>query len=149
KRAKRASVSILSSHVAEQAAHAAAGVLRNLFHTKDIFLTGTPALRYQAMRAAFPHEPDCLIFDAHPAEISMAVVRHGSIASVINFQKSAGEDWFSLLKSQLKELALQNPLPRVIFLIAAREQADELRAALSGTELATFWFHDTPPSMVT
>lgn len=148
KQARRASVVVLTSTVAETAARAAADALRNLFHTKDIFLTGAPALRYQAMRSAFPHEPDCLIFDAHAPEISMAVVRRGAIADVVDFGKTEEEGWFARLKGTLGRLAGVSPLPRVVFVIARSDQASDLRAALHSPELGKLWFHDTPPGVV-
>ncbi|MDP2651971.1 MAG: hypothetical protein Q8O94_02455 [bacterium] len=56
KKVHRASVTVLSSLIDKSVAENVQITLRGLFHTKNILTIASSSLRYQALRAAFPHE---------------------------------------------------------------------------------------------
>ena len=56
KKIHRASVTILTSFIDKTISESIRATLRGLYHTERIFLIAGKSLRYQAMRAAFPHE---------------------------------------------------------------------------------------------
>ncbi|MCX6787047.1 MAG: hypothetical protein NTY93_00795 [Candidatus Kaiserbacteria bacterium] len=53
---RRASVTVLTSFIEKNIFDAIVSAFRSIFHTKHILMIAGSSLRYQAMRAAFPHE---------------------------------------------------------------------------------------------
>ncbi|MFA5745011.1 MAG: hypothetical protein WC887_02250 [Candidatus Paceibacterota bacterium] len=56
KHTRRASVTVITSFIEKIIFDTIVSILRDLFHTKHIFIIASGSLRYQAIRAAFPHE---------------------------------------------------------------------------------------------
>ena len=56
KKIHRASITILTSFIDKNISESIRAALRDLYHAERIFLIAGKSLRYQAIRAAFPHE---------------------------------------------------------------------------------------------
>lgn len=150
KRTSRAQVIILTSFIEEQVGRALAGQLQSLYHTREIVLISGTSLRYQAIRAIFPHDRDCIILDALGPEIAIALVKNGLlVASVDMPDGEAGSPlWVQEVTETLGKLAKQHPLPHTIFLLAREEGAERLKSILSSADLGRLWLSDDPPKVV-
>ena len=123
--AQHASVSTLVSHVERSVAEGVAATLRGLFHTENISLVAGSALRYQAMRGAFPHERNLYILDALATPMTLATVENGILVSMREIPEPAA------LIDEVKKLQAHFPSPRTAFVLGAESRAPELRQALS------------------
>lgn len=150
KSVRRASVVVLTSLVDKKAAESIVGALRGFFHTKRVLPIASNSLRFQAMRAAFPHEGDALILDATGPYVAIALLRRGLFVAVSSIAESAVNtaSWKAKVGSALEKLAEQYPLPRTIFLLAEESDAPPLREVLDSADLGTFWLSDNPPTIV-
>lgn len=150
KTARRASVVILSSLIDGKVAKSILAILRGLFHTKSIVSIAGSSLRYQAMRAAFPHERDALIVDATGPMTSLALVRRDLLVDVVEVACLAADTaaWLQKVSGEFAELAERFPLPRTIFLLAREPDIASLRKTLDEANLGTLWLSDNPPKIV-
>ena len=147
----RASIVILTSCIDEKISESIVKILRSLFHTKNILSIAGSSLRYQAIRAAFPHERDALILDAIGPLISIVLVRKDLLAAVteVSDAVSAGTgSWGQKVIGEFTELAKQYPLPRTIFLLAQEQNASSFERALNSAKLGKLWLSDSPPKVV-
>jgi len=149
KRVRRASVVVLTSLIDEKVAKGIATILQAAYHTKNILPIAGSSLRYQAMYKAFPHERDALIVDATGPLTSLALLRHGLLATAVDAAPADTADaWVEHIRADLTELAKQYPLPRTIFLLAREAQVAALQKTLSEAKLADLWLSDNPPKVV-
>lgn len=148
KRVNRASIIVLSAFVTERAGRAIAGVLRTLFHTKDIILSAGAALHAQALRDAFPHERDALMLDATGTDLVISLVRHGFLVATLEVHTPTEEAWTDELFAALHVLAKRYPLPHAIFLISSETVREKLMAALAAAPLGALWLSDEPPTVM-
>jgi hypothetical protein len=150
KSAECASVVVLSSFIARPVADGIISILRGLFHTKNIMPITGGSLRYQAMRAAFPHERDFLIIDATGGKLaSISLVLKGIFISLAQLPTTPDVDaWTTVVSGELKKLSQHYPLPRTIFLLAREPEIVAMRAKLDTKEFATLWLSDNPPKII-
>lgn len=149
KRARRASLLVLTSYIDEDIGGKIIDQCRRLYHTRKVGVVASCSLRYQAMRAAFPHEADALVLDVSRTTISVVLIRNGFFIAVADVPRPPHGKWVPPTLVQLAELAKQYPLPRTIFLIAPPEEAGMFRKALDEAQLGSLWLSDNPPTLVT
>lgn len=152
KKVTRATIIVLTSFIDARVSEGIVQTLRGLFHTRSIFSIAGSSLRYQAMRAAFPHERNALIFDIIGPLFSIALVRKGFLVAVTETPesisvKSAGR-WTEKVVNELTQLAERYPLPRTIFLLAQEQDIPSLEEALTAVRLGGLWLSDNPPRIV-
>lgn len=152
KKVHRSSVIVLSSFIDEKVGEAIVGVLRGLFHTKNIFSIAGSSYRYQAIRAAFPHEESALIFDVIGPLLCIALVRKGLLVAVKEISESvsiaSADAWVERAVDELTELSKHYPLPRTLFLLAQEQEVSALEQALVSAKLGGLWLSDNPPKIV-
>ncbi len=151
KKVHRASVVVLTSLIDEKVSAGIVGILRKLFHTKNILSIAGSSLRYQAMRTVFPHERNALILDAIGQLISVALVRKDLLVAVIEMSDAVSTDvdsWVQKVIGEFIELAKEHPLPRTIFLLAQEQNSSSLEQALNAAKLGKLWLSDNPPKIV-
>ncbi|MFZ3043851.1 MAG: hypothetical protein WA058_01950 [Minisyncoccia bacterium] len=150
KQARRASIVILTSLIDESVADGIHTILRGLFHTRNIVSIAGSSLRYQAMRAAFPHERDELVVDATGPLTSIALVRRDLLVAVseIEAHPASAAVWLEKVSEELAALAARFPLPRTIFLLAREPEIASLRDTLAAGNLGKLWLSDNPPKIV-
>lgn len=149
KKVHRASIVILTSFIDEPIAEGIAATLRGIYHTKNILLIVGSSLRYQAMRAVFPHEHEALILDATGSLTSIALVRKGLFVALAEVPPAIGDSpWVHTVTNEIAELAKQYPLPRTIFLLARESEISSFREKLDAANLGELWLSDNPPKIV-
>jgi len=144
----RASVTVLASFVDGRVAKSITAALRGLYHTKKIRLFAASSLRYQAMREAFPHERNTLIFDAVGPLTSIALVHNNLLVAASEVPNVGTNEWANMIVSELSKLAGKNPLPRVIFLLANAPNMPSLQKALDAKNFSSLWLSDNPPKII-
>ncbi len=146
----RASVVVLTSLIEQSVAESVTNTFRSLYHTKDITIIGGNSLRYQALRASFPHEHDLLILDATGPIISISLVRSDLLVAIT--QQHGGTIsspiWIKEVSHGLDELSKKNPLPHTIFLITRDIDTAVAENALREARLGSLWLSDNPPKIV-
>ncbi|MCX6786765.1 MAG: hypothetical protein NTU85_03055 [Candidatus Kaiserbacteria bacterium] len=154
KRVHRASVIVISTFINKDISKSIVSTLRSIFHTKHVVSIAGRSLRYQAIRAAFPHEHDALILDAAGSLTSVALIRKNLFTAFIEVPTpiTNAESWIETITSEFTELAKQYPLPRVIFLLANESDISSLQQALTTTPqiggFNSLWLSDNPPKIV-
>ena len=150
KKAHRAAIIILTSLIDEHIAAGVAATLRSLYNTRHIALIAGGSLRYQAMRAAFPHERNALILDVARSSTSIALVRKNLFvaAEEITEGESNTDAWAAKVTEKLGAIAQHFPLPRTIFFLAQESHAAALRQALASSKFGSLWLSETPPNLV-
>jgi hypothetical protein len=152
KRVHRASIIVLTSLIDERVSQSIVATLRGFFHTKNVLSIASSSLRYQAMRAAFPHERSSLILDAMGSLLSISLVRRGLLVAVTEIDETISvKETGKLVEKvvdEFTELAKRYPLPRTIFILVRQEDAPELEKALNAAKLAGLWLSDNPPTIV-
>ncbi|MDO8623775.1 MAG: hypothetical protein Q7R54_00235 [bacterium] len=147
KRASRANIVILSSFIDQPLSEAIAASLRNLFHCDCIRLVAAAALRYEALRALFPHEVDYLMIDAAGDAIVTALVRRGLLSAVEHGAAANSKEkdaWLTALTATLEALTKRYPLPRKFFLIAGEAERASLKEKLETAPLASLRLSEEP-----
>lgn len=150
KKARRASMVVLTSFIDEKVARAILPILQNLYHTKRIVPIAGSSLRYQAIRTAFPHERNALIIDAASSFPSLALIRKDLLAAVVetpgrSAHKDSGADE---ILAGLTELTKNYPLPRTVFLLARQTDISAVQKKLSAMGAGKLWLSDDPPKIV-
>lgn len=118
KKIRRASFAVLTSFVNKNISESVVATLRGLYHTEHIFLIAGKSLRYQAMRAAFPHEHDALIIDAFSPTTSIALIHKNVLVKLAEM-------------SELHELTKRYSFLRVIFLLARESEISSLQKSFA------------------
>lgn len=150
KKAHRAAAIILTSFIERKIAESVLAILQQLYHTRHILPIAGSSLRYQAMRAAFPHERDALILDATGSLTSIMLMRRGLFTAISLVPNSATDDraWIRKVADECAEIARNYPLPRTIFLLAREPEIALLREKLDAAHLGSLWLSDNPPKIV-
>lgn len=150
KKVHRASVVVLTSLIERHTAASIVSELECLYHRTNVLPIAGNSLRYQAMRAAFPHEHDAIILDATNQELSStSLVRRGLIVNLIQSSiLSNSAEWAATITSELTEISKLYPLPRTIFLLAREPDIDSLRQKLDTVNFRSLWLSDNPPKIV-
>ncbi len=151
KKVHRASVIVLTSLTDIEVVGAAVHIFRSMYHTKRVFPIAGSSLRYQALRAAFPHERDALILDATGPLTSIALLRRDHLAASVEIPLSDakhGDSWIQNIVAEFDKIAKKYPLPRMIFLLAQEPDVAALRAKLDAANLGKLWLSDVPPKIV-
>ena len=150
KKAHRAAAIILSSFVEQSVAENISTALRGLYHLQHIEFIAGSSLRYQALRAIFPHERTTLILDATSSFVSVCLVRNDLLVALSEIAggDAGSEPWAKKVADGLAVLGKEYPLPRTIFLLAHEDEAEKIRAALTGAPFASLWLSDNPPKIV-
>ncbi|NNM84086.1 hypothetical protein HKL94_02640 [Candidatus Parcubacteria bacterium] len=152
KKARRASIIVLTSLIEENVSESIVTSLRSLFHTKKVLSIAGSSLRYQAMRAVFPHERSALILDTIGSLLSISLVRRGLLVAVTEVKENVSVKntgpLVQKIVDEFTELAKRFPLPRTIFLLDKEEDASSLEKALNAAKLAGLWLSDNPPTIV-
>ncbi len=150
KSAHRAEIIILSSLIKQSVVGGVTAILRGLYHTKRIEIIAGSSLRYQALRAAFPHEHNALILDATGPVVSIELVRNDLLVAISETPDvSVGDSaWAHEVTQVIIELAKRYPLPRNIFLLARESETEETQKALTKVQLGSLWLSDNQPKIV-
>ncbi len=149
KRAHRATIVILTSLIEEKIARGIASVFRSLYHTRRIATISSNSLRYQVLRARFPHEHDALVLDATKSYTSSVLIRKGLFVAVSEIGAGTEEEsWVHAVKDEFADIAKQYPLPRTILLLSRESDASVLRERLDSANLGSLWLSDNPPAVV-
>lgn len=149
KEAHRVSIVVLSSLINRAVAGGVIATLRGLFHTKNILPIAGSSLRYQAMRALFPHEHDLLVLDATGGSLlGVALVRKGVFIKMLHVAHADGQEWLTAVTKGLADIAKEYPLPRTIFLLAREEDMKAYQEALGVVKPDSLWLSDAPPTIV-
>lgn len=150
KEAHRAEIVIVTSIIDEPVANAIIEVLRGLYHTRHIKSIAGNSLRYQAMRAAFPHERDALIVDVTGPLSSIALIRKDLLMTIVQIGDGLAtvEAWIQQVITELIEVSRRFPLPRTIFLLAREPEVAPLQKALSSANLGELWLSENQPTVV-
>lgn len=149
-RVHRAAVVILSSLIHRTVAEGIISILKTVFHTKSILPIAGNSIRYQALRALFPHERDAIIVDVTGASlVSVALIRRGVFVTMFQVSSSIHDsDWVSVVSRELGEIAKEYPLPRTIFLLAREQYISDAERAIAEINFGTLWLSDNPPKIV-
>ena len=151
KRARRASITILSSAVDIGIMDSIEEKLGRLYHSHNCKYISGCSLRYQSVRAAFPHERDAIILDATESGVTILLERKGflvAVSEMLNQEKGNVVSWDEKISRGFIELAKQFPLPRTIFLITRDADVTALRKTLEKTDFSTLWLSDNPPKLI-
>lgn len=149
KKVDRASIIVLTSRIDKRVAHSIVKTIRKAFHTKRILPIAGNSLRYQAIRAVFPHEKNLLILDAtSPTHTSISLVRNGFFVMMSHTVPIEGQSWIDALGAEIAEIAAQYPLPRTIFLLAREPDVATACETLASEDLKKLWLSDNPPTIV-
>jgi hypothetical protein len=150
KKASRASVIVLTSLIERSVAGSIITTLERLYHTKHILPIAGSSLRYQSIRALYPHERDALILDATNQDMSsISLVRKGLIVSLVHADHAPDPaTWVGTITDELTEIAKSYPLPRTIFLLAREQEVNGLREKLDSAHFTSLWLSDNPPKVV-
>ncbi len=145
----RATVTMLTSTIATNAVRNITKSLRRLFHMKEALVLSEASLHYQAIRLAFPHEKDSIIFDASGQELAISLVRAGQLVGLVELRRvTRSEDtWAVEARAALHTLSKQAPLPSRIFLISNEDRAKLFKDALAKQEMQALWLAGKKPSM--
>ncbi len=152
-KASRISVIILSSSVDEPFAKTIGSKLRELYHGGTVHFISAASVRYQALKALFPHEEDYVVLDAAANSINVALVRRGVLVShAAESIQQGGEAQEAVvldaIKKTLAEITKRYPLPRTVLLIAADQMRDTIKKVLESNMLGSFRLTDDPPSVI-
>jgi hypothetical protein len=150
KRAHHAIIIILTSRMDTQVLRTLRESLAPLAKGSGSVIAGT-SLRYQAMRAAFPHESEILIVDATSSLPEVALVRKGFLVAVSETPENDTTAEVGTAKDftrGFETLAKSYPLPRTIFLIARSNNMEEAQKALESVNFSSVWLSDNPPNIV-
>jgi len=150
KQVRHAEIVILTSLIDEGVDKKVRELLHDLFGAKICLMTGA-ALRYQAMRVAFPHENDVIVLDVTATFPEIALIRKGMLmATAYSSQKNRKSSALTAatLKSELQVIAEAYPLPRKIFLLARTSDLDERKKFLESVDFSSLWLSDNPPRIV-
>lgn len=150
KRIRRASVVILTSFIDQQTATGIVSTLQSIYHTKDMLPIAGSSLRYQAIRALFPHERDALILDVTGSSVAITLIRKGLFVAIFEAPEDIASTaaWVNEILHGLAELAERYPLPRTIFLLARESEISSVRQSLGTANLGSLWLSDNPPKIV-
>lgn len=150
KEAHRAEIVILTSLIDEVIAKNIVSTLRSIYHTRNVTPIAGSSLRYQAVRAVFPHERDALILDVTGPLTSIALIRKDLFMSIVQITDMLPtvEAWVERVMAELVNVARRYPLPRTIFLLAREPEVLELQKALATASLGELWLSDSPPAIV-
>ncbi|MSU74579.1 hypothetical protein EXS57_02250 [Candidatus Kaiserbacteria bacterium] len=149
KEVHRAAVSILMSYVDTSIIKEVQEFLHGLYHTKKIICLAGSSLRYQALRAVFPHERDVLILDTMGPPVT-ALVRGGVLVEIVessgHITRSAS--WLKEITTEFSKIAERFPLPRAIFLLAYEQEASARKEILAAAHFEKLWLSDNPPKII-
>lgn len=149
KPAERVSATMLISSVADSLSQEIASTLRALLHTNNIFLIASSSLIFQAVRIALPHERDYLILDAGTPDVSIALVRAGSIVAVSQVKDVIENEvhWPEEVHIALKKIGQGFPLPHSIIMIGSERRQAALAHALQNPGMIALWLSKDAPSI--
>lgn len=149
KSAHRAAIIVLTSLIERHLADDISSTLGGLFHTRNIFPIAGSSLRYQTMRALFPHERDALIVDATGKTLtSISLFRKGMFVTMTRVAVPSDNDaWVAAIMEEFGTLSKHYPLPRTIFLLAREQEVAELRERFDAAKFS-LWLGDGPPKIV-
>lgn len=150
KSAHRAAIVVMTSFIDEAIAQNITTILRGAFHMRRIIPIAGSSIRYQALHKAFPHERDALMIDAIGPLTSVALVRSGLFAEIIEVAVDTGTyaEWGAQVEGKLGELAKRFPLPRTLFLLTQETKLESLRKKLDDAKLGDLWLSDNPPNVI-
>ena len=151
RRAHRAAIAVLVSFVDTEISERIYAALHESYHERRRYAIAGSSLRYQAIRMAFPHERNAIIFDATGSAIAVALVRNGTLVAISEeaAEPGAGDAaWVASVKLSFAELAAQYPLPQTVFLLAPESTAVALQQAIRSALAGLLWFSDRPPNIV-
>ena len=150
KSAHRADIVILTSLIDEQLARSVSSALQSQYHTGNVHAIASGSLRFQTMQRVFPHENNALIIDSIGPVTSIAIIRNGLLAAVVDVPDAdVAQPWSEHIENELAELAKDYPLPRTIFLLTGEPDAQTPQDKLSAAVLEKLWLSDNPPKIVT
>jgi len=149
KRARRASLIILTSSIDTALAGAVESTLARYFHASEAVYISGPSLRFQSLRKAFIHERDLLIIDTVGQGVTLSLVRSGTLVVVTEaFAYVDTTTFVAAVLQGLGEITKAYPLPRTLLLLAGEEAAPSLVAGLGSTALGALWLSDKPPRVI-
>lgn len=152
KRVRQASIIVLISSIDERVHEVLDMVVDKTFNPQRVSIIAGSALRYQALRAVFPHERDALIVDATGPFAEVALVHRSQLVAVSHQSDLPNGTPKTERAEQLtlcfKELASSYPLPRTIFLIARDNEIETLQTTLKAVHFGPLWLYDTEPRIV-
>jgi hypothetical protein len=150
KEVHRASIIVLSSRINRAVAGGIISIIRGLFHTRNILPITGSSIRYQSIRALFPHEHDAIILDATGGSlVSVALIRKGIFVTMLQIEcPEDSPEWVSFVTSELSQIAKEYPLPRTIFLLAREPKITSLETKLATANFTSLWLSDNPPKIV-
>ena len=151
KRASRVSILILSSFIDQPLSEAIAANLRKLFHTESIRFVAAAALRYEALRALFPHEEDYLMVDVAGDAIVTALVRRGLLSAVehaVSATPQEKDGWLTALKATLEAITKRYPLPRKFFLITGEAERASFKEKIELAPFTSLRLSEEPPMVI-
>lgn len=160
KRVSEADVIILASFIDREVAEVIARALRRLYHTREIRLASASALRYEALRRAFPHQKSYLIVDAGTTVTDITLVRRGLLAGVDDeragsssgtvsvLTKQSAPGWCANIEEGFNHLAKQQPLPHTIFLLTSEAARASCKQDLEKMPFASLWLSNDPPTVI-
>ncbi|HVW82743.1 MAG TPA: hypothetical protein VHC68_02245 [Candidatus Paceibacterota bacterium] len=145
RKARRASIVLLSSAVSAVVAEPLAEGLRRTYHTRAIEIASGALAFCRALQELFPHEDEYIGLVARGDAATLILVREGVFYAVATAEL-AGDPAAALLAA-LGELAAQSPLPHAVFIIA-QERREELKNAFADPRFAPIWLSDSPPRLL-
>ncbi len=150
KRAHRAEIIILTSHIDTRVAKSILATLQGIYHTKKILPIAGDSMRYQVLRSLFPYEKSALLIDATNPLTTIALIRNGLFVSVHEVApRAVKEPWIDGVFRAFAEIGAVYPLPRTIFLLVHEAESLEVETELQKAELGKLWLSDTPPKIMT
>jgi hypothetical protein len=146
RRARRASIVLLSSRVDSAVAESIAETLRRAYHTREIEVASSALAFSRALLELFPHEEEYLAIAARGDSATLLLIRERVFYAVATAH--LGKEPAAGLAAAFAELAKQSPLPHSVFLLAEAGRREELKAAFADPRFAALWLSDNPPRLL-
>lgn len=153
RRATYVNIITLTSSIDRALAKTVHDEIRKIFHREEVRLIAAPSLRYQAVRALFPHEEDYLLIDSAGKTLVTSLIRRRLLVAVeqtiVGESAEQGIDpWTAAMKRTLSEITKRFPLPRTMILIASDAERADLKSKLESNDLASLRLAQEPPAVV-
>ncbi len=147
---RRASVTVLTSLVRKLTTKSIVSVIKNAYHSENIFSISGNSLRYQAIRSIFPHEHDALILDDTSKSVtSISLIRTNILTSMSQVETASDDElWVSDITNTISSIAERYPLPKTMFLITHTNKVDSVRKKLDEIRFTSLWLSENPPKII-
>jgi hypothetical protein len=153
--AKRAEVTLLSTHFEKTVVEGITSKMRSLYHGSEVTCVPYSATSFTALHLLYPHEKNFLIVTITKEGTYSILVTHGIYTDIVHIQKgstSLQNDelalWIQEMKSALEKISQSHILPNTIFSIATEEIQNLFKTHIQQIPLSSLWLSGTPSTIL-